>query len=467
MTSPIEAAFLAACRQELEALKPGNVHIHAAGHGMTVADFFRSAEVSAPALCRPGAALGARIFDAVRATRDAVGQNTNLGILLLCAPLALAAERGKLDLRAAVREVLDASNLDDARAVFQAITLAAPGGLGEAPRHDVRGRATVSLRVAMGEAAGRDSIARQWTNDFADIFAAGLPAYNRALMRWRDPAWAAAELHVRFMAEFLDSHVVRKHGLAEAERTRAEAAQILMRMEKTQVADALAEFMSPWDASLKARGVNPGTSADLTVAALFAHRLASILRGPEDDGSVRPAYGRNEGGNAVATITKVCVGESLVGDGNEVAHVDLIMGPRGSAAESAFCHALTNNKDGFTSLLAVVAPNLLTKPNTILFNKVTIKGAKQAVQMFGPAQHAVAKAVADSVAEGVIPADEADDLFICVGVFIHWDAADDKKIQDYNYQATKELIARAIRGEPKASEVVSKRNTAKHPFAPN
>jgi len=148
-----------------------------------------------------------------------------------------------------------------------------------------------------------------------------------------------------------------------------------------------------------------------------------------------------------------------------VAHVDLIMGPRGSAAESAFAHALTNNKDGFTSLLAVVAPNLLCKPATVLFNKVTIKGAKQAVQMFGPAQHAVAKAVADSVAEGVIPQDEADNLFICVGVFIHWEAADDKKIQEYNYQATKESIARAVNGEPKASEVVAKRNQVKHPFA--
>ncbi len=167
----------------------------------------------------------------------------------------------------------------------------------------------------------------------------------------------------------------------------------------------------------------------------------------------------------MATINKVCVGESLVGDGNEVAHIDLIMGPRGSAAESAFCHALTNNKDGFTSLLAVVAPNLLCKPNTILFNKVTIKGAKQAVQMFGPAQHAVAKAVADSVAEGIIPEAEADDLFICVGVFIHWEAADDKKIQDYNYRATKEAIARAVRGEPRATEVVRQRDSVKHPFA--
>ena len=165
-------------------------------------------------------------------------------------------------------------------------------------------------------------------------------------------------------------------------------------------------------------------------------------------------------------ITKMCVGESLVGDGNEVAHIDLLIGPRGSAVETAFANALCNNKDGFTTLLAVVAPNLLTKPNTILFNKVTIKGAKQAVQMFGPAQHAVAKAVADSVAEGVIPVEEADDLFICVGVFIHWEAEDDKKIHDFNYQAVKESIARAVAGEPKASEVVAKRNSAKHPFSP-
>ncbi len=164
-------------------------------------------------------------------------------------------------------------------------------------------------------------------------------------------------------------------------------------------------------------------------------------------------------------ITKMCVGESLVGEGNEVAHIDLIMGPRGSAAETAFANCLTNNKDGFTSLLAVIGPNLLCKPATVLFNKVTIKGAKQAIQMFGPAQHAVAKAVADSVAEGIIPEDEADNLFVCVGVFIHWDAADDKKIQDFNYRAVKEAIARAVKGEPKAAEVVAKRNQVKHPFA--
>src|SRR5215208_5113808 len=167
----------------------------------------------------------------------------------------------------------------------------------------------------------------------------------------------------------------------------------------------------------------------------------------------------------MAVINKVLTGESLVGDGNEVAHIDLIMGPRGSAAETAFCNALTNNKEGHSTLLAVAAPNLQAKPNTILFNKVTIKGQEQAVQMFGPAQRGVALGVAECVEDGTIPADEADDFFICVGVFIHWEATDHGKIQDFNYQAVKESIQRAVQGWPSAAEVVAKRKDSTHPFA--
>jgi 5,6,7,8-tetrahydromethanopterin hydro-lyase len=169
-------------------------------------------------------------------------------------------------------------------------------------------------------------------------------------------------------------------------------------------------------------------------------------------------------GGIMAKINKTLVGESLVGDGNEVAHIDLMIGPRGGPVETAFCNTLTNNKDGFTSLLAVVAPNLPAKPNTVMFNKVTIKGAKQAVQMFGPAQTAVARAVADSVEDGTIPSGEADDVFVTVGVFIHWDAKDDQKIYDYNYQAVKESIERAINGTPTAKEVVAQKSSAEHPF---
>ncbi|WP_024280557.1 formaldehyde-activating enzyme [Xanthobacter sp. 126] len=164
-------------------------------------------------------------------------------------------------------------------------------------------------------------------------------------------------------------------------------------------------------------------------------------------------------------IDRLLVGEALVGDGNEVAHIDLIMGPRGSSAEIAFVNALTNNKDGFTALLAVVEPNLMVKPATVLFNKVTIKDARQAVQMFGPAQYAVAKAVADCVADGIIPVEEADDIFICVGVFIHWDASDDARIQAFNHEATRLAITRAISGTPSPAEAMTHRETARHPLA--
>jgi 5,6,7,8-tetrahydromethanopterin hydro-lyase len=166
----------------------------------------------------------------------------------------------------------------------------------------------------------------------------------------------------------------------------------------------------------------------------------------------------------MAKIKKLLVGESLVGEGNEVAHIDLILGPRGSAAESAFANALVNNKDGFTTLLAVVAPNLPVKPHTILYNKVTIKNGKQAVQLFGPAQRGVALAVADSVEDGTLPASEAEDIFISVGVFIHWLADDDAKIQDYNYQATREAIRRAVSQEPNVKEVLQKKTVVDHPF---
>jgi 5,6,7,8-tetrahydromethanopterin hydro-lyase len=161
------------------------------------------------------------------------------------------------------------------------------------------------------------------------------------------------------------------------------------------------------------------------------------------------------------------LGESLVGDGNEIAHIDLIIGSKSGPAGVAFCNALTNNKDGFTTLLAVVSPNLPAKPDTLMFNKVTIKGAGQAVQMFGPAQAAVARAVVDSVASGVIPQDKANDYVVLVGVFIHWDAKDDQKIFDFNYRATKEAIQRALANKPTVQEVIAQAKTAKHPFAGN
>jgi 5,6,7,8-tetrahydromethanopterin hydro-lyase len=160
------------------------------------------------------------------------------------------------------------------------------------------------------------------------------------------------------------------------------------------------------------------------------------------------------------------IGEALVGEGNEVAHIDLLIGSKTGPVGAAFANALSDQKAGHSNLLAVLTPNLVCKPATVLITKVTIKGAPQAVQMFGPAQAAVAKAVTDSVAEGVIPKAQVEDLVIVCGVFIHWLAKDDTKIYQYNYEATKLSIARALKGEPKIEEILSKKDTAKHPFSP-
>ena len=157
------------------------------------------------------------------------------------------------------------------------------------------------------------------------------------------------------------------------------------------------------------------------------------------------------------------IGEALVGDGNEIAHIDLLIGDKGGPVGTAFATALVNQSNGHSNLLAVVTPNLICKPATVMVTKVTIKGAKQAVQMFGPAQEAVARAVVDSVVDGVIPKDKAEDYVVVAGVFIHWDAADDKKIYQYNYEATKAAIKSAMNGSPKIDEIIS-RKEERHPF---
>ncbi len=158
------------------------------------------------------------------------------------------------------------------------------------------------------------------------------------------------------------------------------------------------------------------------------------------------------------------IGEALAGEGNEIAHIDLLVGSKDGPVGVAFANALARQSEGHSNLLAVLTPNLAVKPSTVLVTKVTIKGMKQAVQMFGPAQAAVAKAVADAVAEGTIPKDQAEDLVIVCGVFIHPAAEDDKKIYDYNYEATKQSIVSAMKGSPSADEMIAGKDSAEHPF---
>ena len=287
MTVPAEriaAAFRTACVAELDALKPGNVHIFAAGHRMTVEQFMHSARAAATPLSVPGTCVGRRILDAVEATFAAVGANTNLGIILLCAPLAAAAETNPSDLRSALGEVLDALDSEDANLAFRAIVRAAPAGLGRVERNDVFAPARVTLRQAMADAADRDRIARQYVTVYTDVFELGFPVLAAAAARAWEPAWAVLGVYLGFLSAFADSHVMRKHGLAVAEDVRKCAISFQAMLQSSRDPAHLADELLAWDAELKARGINPGTCADLTVATLFAHGLATILPSTRNSG---------------------------------------------------------------------------------------------------------------------------------------------------------------------------------------
>ena len=273
----IASAFEYACRDELDAPKPGNVHVFANGGRLDVKDFERSAAAAAGPLTAPGQRVGARILGAVDATAVAVETNTNLGIILLCAPLAAAAETFSYDLRSSLSQALRTLNRDDAELAFKAIVRASPAGLGRAERHDVFAPATGTLREAMAEAADGDRVARQYVTDFADVFELGEPLLEATLARSADKRLATLVTYLGFLVAFPDSHIVRKYGLTVAAQTREQARPLAaMARKASRLEDVLANVLI-WDAELKKANVNPGTSADLTVATLFAHRLRSIL----------------------------------------------------------------------------------------------------------------------------------------------------------------------------------------------
>jgi len=288
----IADAFRQACRAELTALKPGNVHIHAAGHGMEIGHFKAAADAAAPRIAAHRASVGHRIHAAATASFAAAGCNTNLGIVLLCAPLAHAAEAlmsqadfqekrsGRIpgpSLREALRETLHGLTRDDARLAFDAIAKVNPAGLGEADEADVRNPPDNTLREAMALAADRDRIARAYVTDFADLYDFGLPLLRAAIRATAGPDLAITKLHMACLAAFEDSHIARKHGSALARDVRREARDLAAHWEPNTPQAGLPRLLE-YDANLKARGLNPGTTADLVVATIFANSLEALSR---------------------------------------------------------------------------------------------------------------------------------------------------------------------------------------------
>ncbi len=266
-----ERIFENACLAELEAIKPGNVHVFADGHGMTVGDFAKAARGAAGEIARSGLTVGQRIDQAVAASWDLTRCNTNLGIVLLAAPLIHSAQTGL-----PLPQVLRALTVEDASLAYRAIQRANPAGLGKVDLYDVTnktGKPLCTLYRAMQVAAGRDRVAFQYAYDYADVYRIGVPAYQGALAQWNNTTWAITATYLTLLSELPDSHIARKYGDAVAKNVQEQAEMHLVALmactnPKTYLGDLLR-----FDTELKQRKINPGTSADLTVATLLAIEL--------------------------------------------------------------------------------------------------------------------------------------------------------------------------------------------------
>jgi triphosphoribosyl-dephospho-CoA synthase len=291
LSDNLSRAYKNACLAEVEALKPGNVHVFADGHGMTIHDFMKSADVTADIIAQLNLTVGERIFQSVEATQASVSKNTNLGIILLCAPIIHSALNGNysnLDhpqfMRQCVDNTLNQLTTNDAILTAKAILLAKPGGLGNTNENDVHGTINVTLLELMASAQNKDRIAWQYTNNFSDIFEFGLGKYKQAIAKWKDfsnrgqnQAWATTALYLSFLGRQLDSHVVRKHGETLANQLMQEAIEMEVMFWASDNPKLMQKHLLAWDASLKSRNINPGTSADLTVACLFVSMMEKIV----------------------------------------------------------------------------------------------------------------------------------------------------------------------------------------------
>ncbi|MDD2833178.1 MAG: triphosphoribosyl-dephospho-CoA synthase [Methylotenera sp.] len=278
LSADLAVAYQAACMAELQAVKPGNVHVFADGHGMTVHDFIKSADVTANVIAIPDYTVGERVFYAVQATQNAVGQNTNLGLLLLCAPLAHAVliPDEAQDFSGALAQTLSQLSNRDATLVAQSISMANPAGLGDSSAHDVHDDVTINLLEMMRYAQQKDRIAWQYANQFSDVLEFGLTKYQEAMFKWDNQAWATTAIYLAFLTQHPDTHVLRKHGALVAQQLMDEALDFEADYWLFENPKLIQKRLLDWDRSLKQRGINPGTSADLVVATLFVDNILRL-----------------------------------------------------------------------------------------------------------------------------------------------------------------------------------------------
>lgn len=274
----LKKAYEDACEVELQAFKPGNVSVYSDGHDMTVEDFRISAEVSSGPITNPDYSLGEKIYYAVKATREAVGCNTNLGIILLCAPMlqAMAIKKEHQSFRQILASVLENTTIEDAEWAFKGIALASPGGLGDSEDQDVSEKPDVTLTQAMAIAGDKDRIALQYVTKYKDVFDFANLRYNDGVDRWGNANWAVVAVFAGLLRQFPDSHIERKYGKKYTGMVTAKMALLDDELSKTQKPELLEKMLYSIDQEFKSTGINPGTTADMTVAVILSVYLNQL-----------------------------------------------------------------------------------------------------------------------------------------------------------------------------------------------
>lgn len=268
-----------ACVQDVIALKPGNVHQYRDGHGMSVEQFLQSAWAICHEMPKAGYSLGTRIEKSAMATRDAVQVNTNIGIILLCAPLVhgFLEFSGNQNFRESVCQSIEKSTLPESEQILNAIRIANPAGLGNVEKHDVQEPAVLPIREIMSKAQYRDMIARQYSNNFEDIFKFGMNTLKQANEQFNEEASSTTYVYLNFMLHFEDSHIVRKFGNSKAKEIQLIANHLLELYKKAGGIDEIRSELMEVDRIWKQKNINPGTSADLTVATILASKLHNAV----------------------------------------------------------------------------------------------------------------------------------------------------------------------------------------------
>ncbi len=264
-----------ACELDVQAIKPGNIRVDSPAYAMSAQDFFASARAIAAPITAPDLNIGERIFSAIEATRRAVNCNTNLGIVLLLAPLIQAAQRAadSQTLESELKTVLMDLTIGDADSAYRAIRLAKPGGMGESAKHDIGKTPEVTLYQAMQEAAARDQIARLYTTGYEDLWVRALPIWRQSLARWQSKEWAATAIFLSTLSAQADTLITRKFGIEKSNAVSVTAKTQWQAFESAHDPNDFRDALLSWDSELKANGLNPGTTADITVATIFVAGL--------------------------------------------------------------------------------------------------------------------------------------------------------------------------------------------------